>query len=151
MVQAHPGLAKPTFCIPRTTREALGAHSFLLVGTQVLHSQNEMRIVGCTFMLVWRNLGFAFPERSANPLVHTHSGLAKPRFCIPRTRFEPYGAHSFWIVHTHAELATPKFCNPRTRYEPYGAHSSCVGETKVLHARNESRPDSTHPFWMVET
>ena len=105
-----------SFAFPERDASPHGAHSSWVGETYVLHSQNDMRSLRCTLILACRNPSFAFPERDANPMVHTHSGLTKPRFCVPRTEFEPYGAHSFWIAHTHAELATPNFCNPRTRY-----------------------------------
>ena len=91
-----------------------------------------MRTPVCTLSLGWRNLGFAFPERNANPMVHTHAGLAKPRFCMPRTRCEPCGAHPFLD-------GEPKFCMQRTRGGPYGTHSFCVGEINVLQSQNERR------------
>ena len=98
MVQCHSEFAKLKFCIPRTRCEPYGAHPFWVGETKVLHSQNGMRTLWCTVILGWRNLSFAFPERDANPMVHIHSGLAKPRFCTPRTRCEPYGARSFWVA-----------------------------------------------------
>ena len=69
-----------------------------------------MRTLWCKLILGRRDLGYAFPERDANIMVHTHSGLAKPNFSTPRIRREPYGAQSFW-----------------------------VGETSVLRAQNEMR------------
>ena len=51
-------------------------------------------------ILGWRHHGFAVPKRSAKPMVHTQSGLAKLRFCIPRTTCEAYGSHSFWVGET---------------------------------------------------
>ena len=89
-VHTHSGLRKPRFCIRRTRCEPYRAQSFWVAETSVLHTQNEMRTLWCTLMLGCRNLGFAFAERDANPMVHTHSGLPKPRFCIRRTRCEPY-------------------------------------------------------------
>ena len=59
-------------------------------------------------------------------MVHILSGLAKRRFCIPRTRCEPYGPHSF-------RLANPKFCIPRTRCETYGPHLLPVCTTQDSH------------------
>ena len=144
MVHTHSGLAKLKFCVPRTRCEPYGAHSFWVGETYVLRSQNEIRSLWCKLVLAWRNLGFAFPERDANPMVHTHSGLAKPSFCVPRTGCEPmvhiilgWRNKSFAfpervanpIVHTHSGLTNPRFCVPRTRCEPNGAHSFWAGET----------------------
>jgi hypothetical protein len=95
MVHTHSGFAKTKFFAPRATCEPYGAHSFWVGETQVFHSQNEMRILRCTLFLVWRNLVAAFPERDANPMVHSRARLAKHKFCIPRTACEPYGRHSF--------------------------------------------------------
>jgi hypothetical protein len=100
MPHTQSGLAIPKFCIPRTRCEPYAAYSFWVAEAQVLHSQNAMRAVRCTFILGRRNLGMAFSERDASPMVHTHSGLAKLRFCMPRTRREPYGAHSFSVGET---------------------------------------------------
>ena len=120
VVHTYSGLAKPGFRIPRTRCEPYGAYSFwvgdtlvlysekemrtmlcaLILGfakPMVLHSQNELRTLWCILILGWRNLSLGFPGRDANRMVHSHSGLAKPRFCIPRTRCEPYGPYSFWV------------------------------------------------------
>ena len=69
-----------------------------------------MRTLWPIVILGWPNVGCALPERDANHVVPTHARLAKPMFCIPGARCEPYGAHSFW-----------------------------VGETSVLHSQNEMR------------
>ena len=73
-------------------------YSLLLVyEIEVPRSQHEMRTFWRILFLGWRNLGFAMPERDAHPMVHIHSEFAKLKYCIPRTRCEPYGAHSFWM------------------------------------------------------
>jgi hypothetical protein len=100
MVHIHSRLAEPRFRIPRTRGDPYGAHSFSAGGTYVSHSQNERRALLCTLILGWRNLGFAFPEREANHMVHTHSGVAKPRFRIRRKKGEPDAAHSVWVGDT---------------------------------------------------
>jgi hypothetical protein len=74
--------------------------SFWVADTMVLQSQNEAQSLWSILSLGWRNLGSAFPERHAKPMVRIHSGLAKPRFCIPRTTCEAYGSHSFWVGET---------------------------------------------------
>ena len=143
MVHTQSELAKPRFCIPRARCEPYGAQSLWVGETSVLHSQNEIRTLWPILILGWQNLGFALPERDANHVVRTHSGLAKPRFCIPGTRCEPHGAHSCWVgetsvLHSQTEmrtlwctlmlgLAKPGFCIPRTRCEP--SQSLWVGET----------------------
>ena len=71
-----------------------------LAKSKFLHAQSEMRTLWIALILGWRNLGLAFPERDANPMVHTRAGLAKPSFCIPGTKYEPYGAHSFCVGET---------------------------------------------------
>ena len=97
-----------------------------------------MRILWCTLLLNWRNLGSAFSKRDANRMARTHSGLAKPGFRIPRTRCEPYGEHSFWVcegfafperdanpmVNTHSGFAKPRACIPKTKCERCVKHSS---------------------------
>ena len=93
MVQTHSGLAKPRFSNFKTRREPYGTHSVWVGESPALHSQNEMRTLWRTLILGCRTLGFAFSERDANPMVHIHFGKAKPRLCIPRTRYEPRGAH----------------------------------------------------------
>ena len=125
LVQTQLGLAKPKFGIPRARCESYGAHLLWVCETWVLQSQNEMRTLWCTLILGLRNLGFAVPERDANPMVHIHSALAKPRFCSHRTRCDPYCAHSFW-----------------------------VGETQVLRSQNEMRTlwcTFILDFWTGET
>jgi hypothetical protein len=108
-------LAKTKLCIPRTKCDA--------------------------YTLSWRNLGFAFAERDAKPMVHTHSGFAKLTFRIARTRCE--------MVHTPSGLAKPSL---RIRSEAYGPHSFWVGEPYVLHSQNEMRiPIGLHSFWVGET
>ena len=123
-----------------------------------MHPHNEMQALWCTLILAWRHLRFAFPERDANPMLHTHSWLATPRFCIPRTRCEPYGStiilgrrnlgfafperDASHVVHTHPVLAKLKFCIPRTRGEP-----SCalfvVGSRQLLFAVSERQANLT--------
>jgi hypothetical protein len=82
--------------------------------------------------------------RAANPMVHTQSRLAKPRFCMTSRNFKPYGADPFWVggklsfakpereassrVHTHSRFAKPQFCIRRMSCEPYGAQSVSVGQ-----------------------
>jgi hypothetical protein len=125
MVHTHSGLPKPRFCIARTRCEPSGAHSFWVAETYVLHSQNEMRTLWCTRILGSRNLGFAFSERDANPMVHTHSGLLKPRFysqsemrtlwCTLMLGCRNLGFASAErdanpMVHTQSGLPRPKFC-----------------------------------------
>ena len=103
-----------------------------------------------TRILCWRNLGFAFPERRCEPVwftVHTHAGLAKPRFAFafPERDANPYGAHACWasktyVLHSQNEMRTqrrtldrfPMLCGPRTRWEPYGAHALGVLGTSVF-------------------
>ena len=46
----------------------------------VVHSQNEMLTQCCKLTLGWRKLSFAVPERDANPMAHTQSGLAQHDF-----------------------------------------------------------------------
>ena len=97
MVHAHCGLARPDVCIPTTTCEHSGGHSFWVREATVLHSQNEMRTLWCTLVLCCRNLIFAFPERDAKRMVQNPSGLAKPKFPIPRKTCEFYCAQSFSV------------------------------------------------------
>ena len=93
MAQTHCGLAKPWFCIRRTRCEPHGARTVWVGEAEVLHSENGMRTLWCTRLILrWRNLGFAVLNRDANPMVSTHSGLATLRFCPPRARGGPYGA-----------------------------------------------------------
>jgi hypothetical protein len=60
-----------------------------------------MRIRWRALIQGYRNLGFAFSERECDHMVHIHFGKAKPRLCIPRTRYEPRGAPSFWVGETY--------------------------------------------------
>ena len=122
MAHAHSGLAQLALRTPRTRSELDGAHT-IWVGEPyfVLHSQNEMRALCCTLILRWANRSVAFPERNASPMAHPHSRLAKPAVGVPRSRGEPYGAHSIWVGEA--------FGIPRRRGEAKGAHSLWVGET----------------------
>ena len=113
MAHTHSGLAKPKLSSFRTRRETYGTHSVWFGETPALHSQNEMRTLWRTLILGWRNLGFAFSERDANPMVQIHFGKAKPRLCIPRTRYEPRGAHSLWVGETYVAHA------PNERQTPW--------------------------------
>ena len=122
MDRTHSGLAKSKFCIPKTRCEPCGAHSFWVGDTKDLHSQDEMRTPRCTLTLGWRNVGFAFPEGDANLMVHAHSGLATHRFCMHKRYAKP-------MLYTQSSFAKPRFRIPRTRCEPYGAHSFWVGKT----------------------
>ena len=60
----------------------------------------RLQVLWCAFLLGLRNPCFTFPERDANPVAHTHSALAKPKFCIPGAKGEPHVAHSFWAGET---------------------------------------------------
>ena len=132
MAAIHSELRKPMFSIPRTTCEACGPHSFWVWETYVLHSQNEVRSLGSTFILGCGNLSCPFPERAAKPMVHVHSkfrelmftfpergaepmvdihsGLRKPRLAIPERGAKPR-------VRTHSGLPKPMLGIPRTRCE----------------------------------
>ena len=90
-----------------------------------------MRTLPSKLILGWRTVSFAFPEREANPMVHTRVGLAKPRYCIPRMRcvtlrctlilgwrnlgFAVPERDATPEAHTHSALSKPKFWIPRTR------------------------------------
>jgi hypothetical protein len=189
IVRTQSGFATPRFCIPRTRCEPCGAHLFWVGETWVSHSQNEMRTLWCILILGWRyfsfvfregdanhvvrtnsrfceTYGFAFPERAANPMVHTHSGLAKPKFGIPRTRCEPYGAQSFWVgetsvLHSQNEmrtlwpililgLARLKFGIPSTRCEPYGAYSFRLARLKLGIPTTRCEPYGAYSCWVCE-
>ena len=139
LLRTHSGFAEPRFCIPSRRCEPYGAHSFWVCETSVSHSQNEMRTLWCTFILGCRRLGFAFPERDANPMVHIHSGLRNLGFCIPRTPCEHYGAQSFWACETQGV--------PRTRCEPYGRTRSGFEKPRFRIPRRRCKPCGAHSFW----
>ena len=68
--------------------------------------QNDMRALWSIVIVGLRMLGFAFPNRAANPVVHTPSGLAKPMFCLHRTRGDPCGPHSLWVFESSSLWST---------------------------------------------
>ena len=130
------------------------------------HSQNEMRTALCTLILAWRNSGFAFPERDANHMAHTHSGLVKLKFCIPRTRCEPYGARSLWVGeawvwHSQNEMRTlwnalsPGSRNlgvacPARDANPMAHTHSRFAKPKCCIPRARCAPDGTHSSGLAE-
>ena len=100
MMHIHSGLAQPRFGLPRTRGEPYVSRRFWVGETEALRSQNENRAPRRTLLLGWRTFVFAVPKRDASHTAHTQCRLAKSKFCIPRTRCEPYRAHSFWVGRT---------------------------------------------------
>jgi hypothetical protein len=166
MVHAHSRFAKPMHCIPRTSCEPYGAHACWAGETRVLHFQNEMRTPWRTVILGCRNLGFAFPERDAIPLAHTHSALPKPMFCTPSTRWESFGAHSFWAGETYVLIserhANPMGCTlvlgwinlvfafPTRDANPMSQTHSVSPKLEFCQRRATVGPYGTHSFWVSE-
>ena len=130
MVHSHYGFRKSACAAERSVNTF--THSWMSE-LKVLQSQNEMRSSWCTMVLGCRNLGFVIPERNASVMVHTQSGLPKHRSRIPP------GRDANPMVQTHFELAKRRFCNPRTKCEPYGAHSFWAVETQASQSQNEMR------------
>ena len=164
MVHTHSGFATHMFCIPRTRHEPFGTYSGFAKRRFCI--PNDIQTLWRTLILGWLNLSFASPERDANPMTHISAGLAKPRFCIPRTRCEPYGAHSFWVgetsvLHSQNEmrtlwpililgLARLKFGIPSTRCEPYGAYSFRLARLKLGIPTTRCEPYGAYSCWVCE-
>ena len=166
LAHTHLGLARPRFCISEDKMLTQWCTFRVASRHLSLASQNVTRTLWCTIILGWRillciprtryephgahscwvlrSLAFSFPERDANPMMHTNSELVerrfpnqkvrrepcgadscsdglKPAFCVPRTDVKP-------MVHTHSGLAKPRLGIAKTRCEPYGTHSNCIGE-----------------------
>jgi hypothetical protein len=167
MVHKLSGLPKTRFRIPRTRCEPYGAHSIWVGETCVLDSQNDMRTLWCTLILGSRSLRYALPERDANPMVHTQFGLAKPWFCILRTRCEAYGAHSVWVgetwvLHSQNEMRTLwctlilgsrnlSFGHPERDANPTVHTHSGLAKPWFCNLRTRCGPYGAHSFWVCET
>ena len=105
------------FCIPRMRCEPRGAH--------------------------WRTHTLIPSRRREPDGAHTHSGLAKLRFCVPRAKMRTR------MVHTHAGLAKPRFAFafPERDANPYGALACWAPKTYVLHSQNEMRTQRRTLDW----